>query len=99
MKLKSIFEFDLEVKKKFRIKKYDDETKKILVNYLKKKTHDEGVVGGSFYDCVTGDKVSIETVERNDGKYVWFDDDTYHIEKYNAAVTDEFLQYVLDKSI
>lgn len=74
---------------KFETIEYETMLKDKILKYL--KSWEIFAVAGMVHDCVTGERLKIENVGYNDGQYVWSEQDIYHIEKYNAAVTEEFL--------
>lgn len=80
----------------FQRKKYEYEQKEKLIIYL--KTRGELCsVAGYVDDLVTGEEVNIPNGGYRDDQYEWSTQEIYHIEKYDAAVVDEFLQYMLKK--
>ncbi len=54
--------------------------------------------GGFVDDVISGKTVRIEDGGYRDDEYEWSDQDTYHVEKYDAAVTDDFLEHVLQRT-
>ena len=75
---------------------YSEEEKNELVQFLRKG--ELCGVGDFVNDCVTGAKTSLEDVAYRKDGYLWTTAELYHIEKYNAAVTDDFLQHVITEA-
>lgn len=80
----------------FERKEYTAEEKKMILDHLRAYP-EVTAVAGRVYDCVLRENVLIEDCCYTDGTYIWDEQNIYHIEKYNAAVSDEFLEYVLKK--
>lgn len=76
---------------------YSAEAKKKIVSYMNSIEPDTAL--GLIWDCVKGEEVRQENVGYEDEKFIWSAQDIYHIDKYNAAVTDEFLDHVLQKMV
>jgi len=82
--------------KTFMTKNYESTEKDVLLRYM--KNAGVSAVGGIIFDCCLSDYVAgTENCFHQDNMYRWCDQDTYHIEKYNAAVTEEFLAHVLSQ--
>lgn len=82
----------------FERKEYSYDEKKMITDYMKsiKKC---GVVAGHMIDCVTEKEVKKpDWALYADSLFFWSSKDIYHIEKYNAAVKDEFLDHVKNKN-
>ncbi len=47
--------------------------------------------GGLVYDYVINEDTSVENICYTNGEYTWQEEELYHIEKYDAALSDEFL--------
>ncbi len=77
----------------FEVASYSEMEKKKLIEYM--SSFELFAVAGLIYDCVLGEQLGDENIGYTDGKYLWTSQDIYHIEKYNAAVTDEFLKIAL----
>ena len=56
-------------------------------------------VAGYIDDLVTGTTTRVANGGFRDDQYEWSSQDVYHIEKYDAAVTDDFLNHVLSSVI
>ena len=80
----------------FLRKHYEKNTKDLLLKYMK-NGGELYAAGGFVDDVITGKSVRIEDGGYRDDQFEWSDQDTYHVEKYDAAVTDEFLEHVLQK--
>ena len=95
--MKRVFqEFITDAGRYFLRRHYEKNTKDLLLKYMKNRG-ELCVAGGFVDDVVTGKTVRIEDGGYRDDQFEWSDQDTYHIEKYDAAVTDEFLDHVLKK--
>ena len=88
-------EFITDAGKNFARKTYAKEEKNILVDYLKNRG-ELFEAGGYVKDIVSDSFVKIEDGGYRDGEYEWSTQDIYHIEKYDAAVRDDFLSHVLN---
>lgn len=77
----------------FKRRIYSGEEKKKILNFMRK--FDCFAVAGLVYDCVKGDCLGMENLGYTDGEFVWSSQDIYHLEKYDAAVTDQFFSKVL----
>jgi len=78
----------------FKRREYSDGEKAKLVNYM--SSIEPNAAGGYIWDCVQGKEVKELEVGYDDGKYMWSARDIYHLEHYDAAVTDEFFDYVIN---
>lgn len=97
MKCKYVFEQGL-TDSNFLRQEYTDYEKAALFDYFSRFTEPDAAAAGSMRDYCTGESLTgVELVCYSDGLYVWSNEEIYHIEKYNAAVSDEFLEYVLKK--
>ena len=76
----------------FTSMEYEPAKKRAILDYM--KSFDPFAVAGMVYDCRTGVKLRTENVGYNDGKFMWSEQDIYHIDKYNASVTEEFLKAI-----
>ena len=79
---------------KFAVREYNSREKKLVIAYM--WAFDFYSAGGKIEDCVTGERFEDEDIGFEDGEFGWSTQDIYHIEKYNAAVSDSFLQKVLE---
>lgn len=55
------------------------------------------VTASRVVDIFTGEKADRELVHMNDGKYSWSSNLTYHVEKYNLELPDDFVNHILKK--
>lgn len=76
-------------------KEYSEGEKKKIVSYMLSIEPDTAL--GLIWDCVAGKEVRKENVGYQDEEFMWTSQDVYHIEKYNAAVTDQFENHVLSR--
>ncbi len=71
-----------------------------IVSYLKNKGKSTMVAMKLATDRITGERIkelySIEFL--NDGKFYWWSDLAYHVDKYNLRLPKEFEDYVLNNS-
>ena len=86
----TIYERDLSG---FSIHPYKSEEKKKIIAYM--KSFEPNSVAGLIEDCITGERQSEENLGFTDGHFSWSSQDIYHIEKYNAAVSDDFIIRVI----
>ena len=47
------------------------------------------------YDKLTGEKVFGADNAHTDGKYIWYETEIYHFNKYNIKLNDDFIEHVL----
>ena len=73
----------------FAVRDYGENEKKKLLAYMRGAAI--YAVAGLVYDCVLGQWQKEENVGYKDDKFMWSEQDVHHVERYNAAVTDEFL--------
>ena len=77
----------------FTTRIYNRTEKDKILRYM--KNAESCAVGGLIFDCHVSDYTKKENRFFEDDLYQWCDQDTYHVEKYDAAVTEEFLKHVL----
>lgn len=77
-------------KQKFNVKEYSANEKKQIIAYM--KSVEPSGIAGKVYDCVEGELTTYENLFYENNGYVWNSQDVYHIEKYNAAVKEDFLK-------
>ena len=80
-------------KNKFRTENYSPKAKNAILAYM--KAGSPYVAGGYVFDCVKCKETEIPGVGYDDGIFSWDSQDIYHIDKYNAAVTNEFYEHVM----
>lgn len=81
----------------FPRRRYGLDEKQKLLDYLKSARFNY-VAAGYVRDCVTGKETRECIYGYNPGDlgdYSWSSWDIYHIEHYDAKVTDEFFEYVM----
>lgn len=70
-----------------------------IVEYLKRHGKPTMVRMKRATDRITGEKIngllSLELL--TDGKFEWYNDLAYHVEKYNLRLPKEFEEYVLNR--
>ena len=93
---RAIPEFITNLGKNFATREYSKSEKDALLNYMNNKG-ELFAAGGYVDDIMTGKETRIESAGFRDEEFEWSTFDIYHIEKYNAAVTTEFLNHVLKK--
>ena len=77
----------------FPTKIYENDTKKKILNYLKK--WEPCSACGHVEDCKTGEILdTLEDLGYTDGEYSWSTQGIYHFEKYNLRLNEDFIQYV-----
>lgn len=72
--------------------KYTTENKSRVDKYF--KSIEPCAACGLIYDCIEGMELQKENVGYCDGEFIWTSQDVYHFEKYNAAITDEFMAHI-----
>lgn len=78
-----------------RARNYNPADKEALLSYMRSFRY-KAVAAGFFDDAVTGDmKIGIDYLAFDDGTFSWTSRDTYHVEHYNLAPCDEFLDRAL----
>ncbi len=77
---------------RFEVCQYSPDDKERVIKYM--QSYAPYAVAGRITDCVTGERLKKEDVGYTDGEYMWTSQDIYHIQKYNAAVTDEFFKKI-----
>ena len=78
----------------FVTRKYDPDEKERILQYM--RSFEPCAAGPLVDDCRTGSKTTIPDAGYDDGIFMWSIQDIYHIEKYDAAVSDDFMMHVLD---
>ncbi len=73
---------------------YSVNDKKKIIAYMKSPEPDTAL--GLVWDCVEAKETREENVGYEDNTFMWSSQDIYHIEKYNAAVTEDFLKHILN---
>lgn len=77
----------------FEVREYGSTEKEQLIAYM--HSVEPFAAAGLITDCVTGERLKEEDVGYTDGDYMWTSQDIYHIEKYDAAITDDFYKKVI----
>ena len=77
----------------FKTMDYSVNQKTAILDYMESFNPDS--VAGYIDDCKTGKRVNQTNAGYNDGEFYWSDQDVYHVRKYNAAVSDEFIDHVM----
>ena len=70
--------------------------KEQILHYLKSFPAD-GIVCSTLYDHVEDVLYSPAVYTHFDGTYYWDDEETYHFEKYNMKLNEDFIKWVLEK--
>ena len=68
--------------------------KDTLVQYM--ESFEPTSVAGLVDDCRTGEIIPKTNVGYEDGEFIWSTQDIYHLKKYDAAVSDAFIDHVMD---
>ncbi len=69
--------------------------KETLLLFLKKGKVTS--IGGIIIDFNDGKWTGIESFDYESGEFYWDSSDIYHFEKYDIKLSDEFIQYVLNR--
>lgn len=72
--------------------------KKEIIEFITRTDLPIGYTTKPAYDPITREKVYSGDNCRHDDAYYWFETDIHCIKKYNIMPSDEFVQYVLDKT-
>lgn len=70
--------------------------KDIILDYLK-KGRVTAAAPAIVHDIVSGERINIELLMMDDGKYAWRSDVIYYFEKYNMCLSDDFVLHVYRK--
>ena len=77
-------------------KDYTEEEKKKLIAYMGDRQYLFGASTKRITDRVTGETVSsVCFLLFKDREYEWTSSETYHLEQYDLAISEEFIRYVL----
>ena len=80
-------------------KNYTEEEKKKLLSYMNDRKYLFGASTKRITDRITGESVSsVCFLLFEDKEYKWNSPEIYHLEKYDLALSDEFIQHVLGKN-
>ena len=74
------------------------EFKETVIEYLK-SFKPSSIAPTIAYDLISGEKLNITLYCSHDDLYYWRSDVIYYFEKYNLKLSDDFINYVLNKSI
>ena len=74
---------------------YTPEEKQRIIAYM--ESFEPFAISGLVNDCVTGESSMKDNLGFTDGVFCWSAQDIYHINKYSAAVRDEFLSEIINK--
>lgn len=77
----------------FKTRRYDKQVKSLLIKYM--ESFEPNSVAGLIDDCRTGEIVFKTNAGYEDGEFIWSTQDIYHLKKYDAAVTDAFIDHVM----
>ena len=84
---------DCEKGIEIKTRAYTNEEKEKLIDFM--KSVEPCAVAGHVYDCIKQEEINIEHVLYENDGFWWTSQDIYHLEKYNAAVTQEFYDKVM----
>jgi len=77
----------------FAVRTYEESEKKRILEYM--RSFEFFAVAGMVEDCKTGERTREENLGFNDGRFVWCSQDIYHLERYDAAVCEEFAKMIV----
>ena len=80
----------------FKTREYDTNVKSSIVKYM--ESFEPTSVAGYVDDCRTGEPVMVTNAGFEDGEYCWSTQDIYHIKRYNAAVSEEFIAHFMKQA-
>ena len=80
-------------------RKYTPEEKQKLIAFMK-SCKPFAYSSGNIVDCVTGKETNVpETlIKDKDGVFYWSSSHLYYMEKYDFALDEGFIRYVMEKS-
>ncbi len=78
---------------RFEVRTYEESEKKKILEYM--RSFECFAIAGLIEDCRTGEMTDEENLGFNDGTFVWCSQDIYHLERYDAAVCEEFIKKVV----
>ena len=74
--------------------KYDDFVRDRVLAYLR-AFKASGFTSQPVIDAFTGEMVAGADNGYTDGVYIWYESEVYYFEKYDLALTKDFLDYVV----
>lgn len=77
-------------------KQYDQSEKRCILEYLR-RFRPYMLTTAAAADPFTHEQVGEADFGYFDGEYAWYETEIYCFEKYNLALTDEFLAYIRKK--
>lgn len=72
------------------------ENKENILKYLKSWPN-EGIRCATLCDYITDEILKPSVWTHTDGTYRWSDEETYHFEKYNMELNEDFVKWVLER--
>ncbi len=78
---------------KMHTRKYSNEDKKKILSFF--SGCEIAAIGGLVTDAITGEMLQKENFAYIKDGFSFEENDIYHLKKYDAAVTDEFYNYVM----
>ena len=72
-------------------------SKSAILDYLRSDKYYDGVQCSTICDFVNNTQTHLGTNIYTDVEFFWDDKETYHFEKYNLKLNDDFIQHVLDQ--
>lgn len=73
-----------------------DKNKESILNYLKSGIV-TAIAAGYANDVITGKGIDMPLEMMTDGVFAWRSDVIYYYQKYNMRLSDDFIEYVLEK--
>lgn len=77
----------------FETRQYDADVKASIIEYM--ESFEPTSVAGYVDDCRTGEPIIMTNAGYEDDEYCWSTQDIYHVKRYNAAVSDEFISHIM----
>ena len=81
----------------FPVRTYGKIEKERILAYM--RSFEPYAVAGLVIDCKTGVRTQIENVGFHDGVFFWSNQDIYHIERYHAAVCEDFIRMLSGETV
>ena len=78
---------------RFEERAYGETEKKKILEYM--RSFEPCAVAGRVEDCKTGERTKEENIGFSDGLFLWCSQDIYHLERYDAAVCEDFAKMII----
>lgn len=89
---KSISKLSIHTPGGFEKRDYTPAEKKKVLDYM--KSIEPCASCGRIFDCEKMKDTELENVGFDDGSFIWTSQDRYHVDRYNASVTNAFIDHI-----